>query len=121
MSLVYKISGSGNKLQFKKSNDTSFSPDDRTMDSKPSQKGNKENTSSNIPKDLVSSQETAKMSNLQFDKLQPPKEACREDRRLDFGNFTAREAVLDEEYWVSCNDQTSVYIVHENIILSFNS
>lgn len=79
-------------------------PDDRTMDSKPSQKGNKENTS--VPKGLVSSPETAKMSNLQFDRLQPPEEAF---RRLDFGKFTAREAVLDEEYWVSYNDQTSTW------------
>lgn len=77
------------------------------MDSKPSQKGNKENTSSsNVPKGLTSSPDTAKMSTLQFDRLQPPKEACREDSRLDFGKFTAREAVLDEEYWVSCNDKT---------------
>ncbi|KAL8119896.1 hypothetical protein AgCh_017133 [Apium graveolens] len=72
-----------------------------TMDSKPSQKGNKENTSLNTPKGLVSGPETAKMSNLQFDRLQPPKEACREDSRLDFGKFTAREAVLDEEYWTA--------------------
>lgn len=67
-----------------------------TMDSKPSQKGNKENTS--VPKGLVSSPDTAKMSNLQFDRLQPPEEAF---RRLDFGKFTAREAVLDEEYWTA--------------------
>lgn len=77
------------------------------MDSKPSQKGNKENTSLNVPEGLVSSPEPAKMSNLQFDRLQPPKEACREDSRLDFGKFTAREAVLDEEYWVSYNNKTS--------------
>lgn len=72
-----------------------------TMDSKHSQKGNTENISLNIPKGLVSSPETAKLSNLQFDRLQPPKEACREDSRLDFGQFTAREAVLDEEYWTA--------------------
>lgn len=77
------------------------------MDSKPSQKGNIENVSLNIPKGLVSTPETAKMSNLQFDRQQPPKEAWREDSRLDFGKFTAREAVLDEEYWVSYNNQTS--------------
>ncbi|XP_017219556.1 GCN5-related N-acetyltransferase 6, chloroplastic isoform X2 [Daucus carota subsp. sativus] len=71
-----------------------------TMDSKPLQKGNKENISSDIPKGLISSPETSKTS-LQFNRLQPPKEACREDSRLDFGQFTAREAVLDEEYWTA--------------------
>ncbi|WOH08982.1 hypothetical protein DCAR_0728433 [Daucus carota subsp. sativus] len=70
------------------------------MDSKPLQKGNKENISSDIPKGLISSPETSKTS-LQFNRLQPPKEACREDSRLDFGQFTAREAVLDEEYWTA--------------------
>lgn len=37
---------------------------------------------------------------LRFDRLQPPEP---EQDRLDFGKFVAREAILDEEYWVSNN------------------
>ena len=89
------------------------------MDSKPLQKGNKENNiSSDIPKGLISSPETSKTS-LQFDRLQPPKEACGEDNRLDFGPFTAREAVLDEEYWVSYNDKTKTSSMKNTIFTSF--
>lgn len=72
---------------------------DRAMDSKSSE--NKEDISAvHIPKKrLISSDTTLGVSNLQFDRLQPPADA--QEIRIDFGNFTAREAVLDEEFWVS--------------------
>lgn len=71
------------------------------MDSKPSQKGNKEELSVEVPKRLVSQSETVSPSNLQFDRQQPPEEAFTKESRIDFGQFTTREAVLDEEFWVS--------------------
>lgn len=38
---------------------------------------------------------------LRFDRLQPPEPDLFQQDRLDFGKFVAREAILDEEYWVS--------------------
>lgn len=38
---------------------------------------------------------------LRFDRLQPPEHELFQQDRLDFGKFVAREAILDEEYWVS--------------------
>lgn len=39
---------------------------------------------------------------LQFDKLQPQDQMLFQENRLEFRQFVARKAVLDEEYWV-CN------------------
>jgi hypothetical protein len=37
---------------------------------------------------------------LQFDRLQPSDQELVRENRFEFGQFVAREAVLDEEYWV---------------------
>ncbi|RRT72790.1 hypothetical protein B296_00001980 [Ensete ventricosum] len=42
-------------------------------------------------------------SNLRFDRLQPSDEEFSCDHRRAFGRFVAREALLDEELWVSSN------------------
>lgn len=38
---------------------------------------------------------------LRFDRLQPPNSEFVQEDRLEFGKFVAREAILDEEFWVS--------------------
>lgn len=38
---------------------------------------------------------------LQFNRPPPPEQDLVHKRRLEFGQFVAREAVLDEELWVS--------------------
>ncbi|CAA3022225.1 Acetyltransf_1 domain-containing [Olea europaea subsp. europaea] len=40
--------------------------------------------------------------NLKFDKLQPIDELAIHENRVEFGQFVAREALLDEEFWVRC-------------------
>lgn len=37
---------------------------------------------------------------LKFDRLQPSEQDLVQDMKLEFGQFIAREAMLDEEYWV---------------------
>lgn len=37
---------------------------------------------------------------LRFDRLQPPEQEFGHEDRLEFGKFVAREAMVDEEYWV---------------------
>lgn len=37
---------------------------------------------------------------LRFDRLQPPEPEFGHEDRFEFGKFVAREAMLDEEYWV---------------------
>ncbi|XP_019417049.1 PREDICTED: uncharacterized protein LOC109328177 isoform X2 [Lupinus angustifolius] len=45
--------------------------------------------------------ETLKSNNLQFDRLQPSDQELGRGNKFEFGNFVAREAVLDEEYWTA--------------------
>jgi hypothetical protein len=44
--------------------------------------------------------ETLNSNGLQFDRLQPSDQELVRENRFEFGQFVAREAVLDEEYWV---------------------
>lgn len=45
--------------------------------------------------------ETITPTELKFNRLQPQDQVFIQERRLDFGQFVAREALIDEEYWVS--------------------
>jgi hypothetical protein len=44
--------------------------------------------------------ENLSSNGLQFDRLQPLDPELVRENRFEFGQFVAREAVLDEEYWV---------------------
>ncbi|KAK7303998.1 hypothetical protein RJT34_14966 [Clitoria ternatea] len=44
---------------------------------------------------------TLSSNNLQFDRLQPSDQELARVNRFEFGQFVAREAVLDEEYWTA--------------------
>ncbi|KAJ8564563.1 hypothetical protein K7X08_001023 [Anisodus acutangulus] len=48
-----------------------------------------------------SESETTYTSNLQFDRLHLSDEVLDHENRLEFGQFMAREAMLDEEYWTA--------------------
>jgi hypothetical protein len=39
-------------------------------------------------------------SDLRFDRLQPSDQELVREKSIEFGQFVAREALLDEEYWV---------------------
>lgn len=73
------------------------------MNSSSSQESKEEEFSIQFQKNLVSQFEPVRSSptNLQFDRLQTPDEIFTGDKKLEFGNFVAREAVLDEEYWTA--------------------
>lgn len=68
------------------------------------------NSNDNMKKEEVSVQlstppaipkvETLRSNNLRFDRLQPSDQELVRENRFEFGQFVAREAVLDEEYWV---------------------
>lgn len=45
--------------------------------------------------------DTTGLSDLSFDRLQPTDQDCKIRYKKAFGNFVAREAILDEEYWTA--------------------
>ncbi|KAB1209497.1 hypothetical protein CJ030_MR6G007271 [Morella rubra] len=71
------------------------------MDSKFSHPRKKEELSVQLPKPLIPQFESSTPSDLQFDRLQPSDQELAQEKRLQFGKFVAREAVLDEEYWTA--------------------
>ncbi|KAK7411850.1 hypothetical protein VNO78_03293 [Psophocarpus tetragonolobus] len=82
-----------------------------TMDSKfsPTVKNNSDNNY-NLKKEELSVQlstppiskvETLKSNDLKFDRLQPSDQELGRVNRFEFGQFVAREALLDEEYWTA--------------------
>jgi len=48
-------------------------------------------------------EESLSSNGLQFDRLQPSEQELIREKRFEFGQFVAREAVLDEEFWVCLN------------------
>lgn len=63
----------------------------------------KEELSIQVPATSISSSETQRLagSDLRFDRLQVPEKELMHDRKFEFGQFVAREAVIDEEYWTA--------------------
>ncbi|XP_031267963.1 uncharacterized protein LOC116126398 isoform X1 [Pistacia vera] len=72
-----------------------------TMDSKSSGSTEKQDLSIQLQRPLVPQLETLRPSDLKFDRLQPSDQELVDQDRFQFGKFVAREAVLDEEYWVA--------------------
>ncbi|KAL5572350.1 hypothetical protein UlMin_021947 [Ulmus minor] len=76
-----------------------------TTDSEPSQKKKMEEISVKLSSSSSSSSipqvESLRLPDLQFDRLQPSDQVLIQERKLEFGQFVAREAVLDEEYWTA--------------------
>ncbi|RXI05146.1 hypothetical protein DVH24_006403 [Malus domestica] len=58
-----------------------------------------EELSVELPTQTIPHCEPSKHSDLQFDRLQPSDEDLDQDKKLEFGQFVARETTLDEEYW----------------------
>ncbi|XP_041005985.1 uncharacterized protein LOC121250822 isoform X1 [Juglans microcarpa x Juglans regia] len=71
------------------------------MDSKPSYTRKKEELSVQLPNPSSTQFESSTPSDLRFDRLQPSDQELDQEKRLQFGQFVAREAVLDEEYWTA--------------------
>ena len=72
------------------------------MNSHPSQTRKKEELLSLEPQKISIPHSKTTVSNLRFNRLQPPdQELIQDDDRIEFGQFVAREALLDEEYWVN--------------------
>ncbi|KAK8465986.1 hypothetical protein PHAVU_009G227400 [Phaseolus vulgaris] len=61
----------------------------------------KEELSVQLSTPPISKVETLNSNNLQFDRLQPSDQELGRVNRFEFGQFVAREAVLDEEYWTA--------------------
>ncbi|XP_061352509.1 GCN5-related N-acetyltransferase 6, chloroplastic-like isoform X2 [Gastrolobium bilobum] len=77
--------------------DSRFSP---TMNTNNNMK-KKEELSVQLSTPPVPKVETFSSNNLQFDRLQPSDQELVRENKFDFGQFVAREAVLDEEYWTA--------------------
>ncbi|KAK3040356.1 hypothetical protein RJ639_026761 [Escallonia herrerae] len=66
-----------------------------------SQTRKKEEPSLETREKSVSHFEDSTPTNLKFDRLQLPDQDYVQDDKVEFGDFVAREAVLDEEYWTA--------------------
>lgn len=51
-------------------------------------------------KDLSIESIPQRSNDMRFDRLQPSDQELLQHDRFEFGKFVAREAILDEEYWV---------------------
>ncbi|XP_024017161.1 uncharacterized protein LOC21410006 [Morus notabilis] len=74
-----------------------------TMDSKSSEKSKVEKFSvqlPSIPLPVPQRESLLREPDLQFDRLQPSEQDYHE-KKYEFGQFIAREAMLDEEYWTA--------------------
>ena len=70
------------------------------MDGKSTETVKKEELSIQLQKPSIPQLENSRPSNLRFDRLQPSDQELDQHKRLEFGKFVAREARLDEEFWV---------------------
>ncbi|KAK2974974.1 hypothetical protein RJ640_009133 [Escallonia rubra] len=73
----------------------------RKTNVKCSQTRKKEELSLETREKSVSHFEEATPTNLKFDRLQLPDQNYVQENKVEFGDFVAREAVLDEEYWTA--------------------
>ncbi|GKV24748.1 hypothetical protein SLEP1_g34323 [Rubroshorea leprosula] len=72
------------------------------MESKSSQTKKKEDLSIQIAKPQpIPHLEPSRPSDLRFDRLQRSDQGLKPGERLEFGQFVAREAVVDEEFWTA--------------------
>ncbi|XP_052199727.1 uncharacterized protein LOC127806458 [Diospyros lotus] len=72
-----------------------------TMNSNSPQIQRKEEVQVQHLKTAIPQLETAGATNLHFNRLQPLDQQLVQEERIEFGQFTAREALLDEEYWTA--------------------
>ncbi|XVF88888.1 hypothetical protein PTKIN_Ptkin19aG0086900 [Pterospermum kingtungense] len=71
------------------------------MDRKSVETVKKEDLSIQLKKPSIPQLENSRPSDLRFDRQQPLDEELNQQKRLEFGNFVAREAYLDEEFWTA--------------------
>ncbi|KAF7836809.1 uncharacterized protein G2W53_011668 [Senna tora] len=73
------------------------------MDSKlnPTMNDKKEQVSVQVSTPSIPKVETLRSGHLHFDRLQPSDQELLRENRFEFGQFVAREAALDEEYWTA--------------------
>lgn len=85
------------------------------MDSKSSEKRKIDEIPVQVPSLSlhVPQRESLKVPDLRFDRLQPSEQDLIQEKKLEFGNFVAREAMLDEEYWVGNHLAGDTNLDHE--------
>ncbi|XP_014501056.1 uncharacterized protein LOC106761942 isoform X2 [Vigna radiata var. radiata] len=81
--------------------DSKFSPIKKNSINNDYSMKNKEELSMQLSTPPISKVETSNSNDLQFDRLQPSDQELGRVNRFEFGQFVAREAVLDEEYWTA--------------------
>ncbi|KAL5158495.1 hypothetical protein HKD37_15G042949 [Glycine soja] len=81
--------------------DSKFSPTTKNSNDNNYNLKKKEELSVQIPTPPISKVETLNSNDLQFDRLQPSDQELGRVKRFEFGQFVAREAMLDEEYWTA--------------------
>lgn len=73
----------------------------RKMEAKSSQTRKMEELSVKHPTPFIPKLEPSGEPDLQFDRLQTSDQDLVQEKKFEFGRFIAREAILDEELWVS--------------------
>ncbi|BAT80044.1 hypothetical protein VIGAN_02300400 [Vigna angularis var. angularis] len=81
--------------------DSKFSPTKKNSINNDYSMKKKEELSMQLSTPPISKVEILNSNDLQFDRLQPSDQELGRVNRFEFGQFVAREAVLDEEYWTA--------------------
>lgn len=71
------------------------------MDSRPYQTRKKEELSIQLPSPSIPQVETSRLPDLRFDRLQIPEKEFVHEEKFEFGQFVAREAIINEEFWTA--------------------
>ncbi|XP_015572911.1 uncharacterized protein LOC107261016 [Ricinus communis] len=71
------------------------------MDSRSFQTRKKEELSVNLPEPSYPEFANPKLPDLRFDRLQVPERELVHEDKFEFGQFVAREAIIDEEFWTA--------------------
>lgn len=72
-----------------------------------------------LPKLSIPQLGSSTPSDLRFDRLQPSDQELVQEKRFQFGQFVAREAVLDEEYWVGDRSPNSCGVCFPCLVVWF--
>ncbi|CAL0306949.1 unnamed protein product [Lupinus luteus] len=72
-----------------------------TVKVKHRKKKKKKEFSVQLPTPSTHKVETSRFCDLHFDRLQPSDQESDQQNKIEFGQFVARQALLDEEYWTA--------------------
>lgn len=71
------------------------------MDSRSFSTRKRDELSKQLPEPSIPQFESSRLPDLRFDRIQIPEKELAHEHKLEFGQFVAREAIIDEELWTA--------------------